>query len=203
MLVKLLKWLRHRCVRAITAINDGQTRITGTDGAVIIVDSTVYVAVQDRKFRESMRDAVAPVGREDIDSVEIGRGDDRERVTSEDLPAFDVPESSEVLTEQTREAFLQLLTITFQQGNKWRFTEGDAHYWAAMEDTQFARKVENHEVEFGKGDILRATVRTQQTRSNSKLHVDHAVIKAHDVEKRAREIPLPFAEADDNTPPSE
>jgi len=189
---RLLKWLKGRTIREEVDLGDGQTRITAMDGATIVIDSSVYVAIQDRTFRESMRDAVAPVGREGIDFVEIGQGDDQERVTKQDLPAFDVPESGEVLGETTREAFLQLLTVNFQPGSKWRFTEGGAPYWASVRDENFARRVANHEIEFGKGDILRAEVHTRQLREGTKLSAENVVIKVLDVQKQGRQVPLPF-----------
>lgn len=190
--IALLKWLRGRTVRDVADLDNGQTRITATDGSTIITNSTVYVAVQDRAFRESMRDAVASVANDGIDYVEIGRDGGRERVTKADLPAFDVPESGEVLSETTREAFLQLLTVNFQPGNKWRFTEGGSPYWAAVRDEAFARRVANHEVEFGKGDILRAEVQTRQLREGTKLSAENVVVKVLDVQKQGRQVPLPF-----------
>lgn len=195
--IRLLKWLRGRRVRETTDLEDGQTRITASDGGVILVDSVVYIAVQDRTFRESLRDAVQPVANEGIDSIEIGRTNDRERVTDADLPAFDVPEDGEVLREDTREAFLQLLNVSFQPGKKWRFTEGDSPYWAAMEDKAFATRVENHQVEFGTGDILRATVTTRQMRSGTKLKSEHTVIHVNDVLKQGRQVELPFEGRDE------
>jgi hypothetical protein len=188
--------MRGRRLRDVEDIGHGQTRITAEDGATMITDSTVYIAIQDRAFRESLREAVDPVAREGIDYVDIGREGDRERITAGDLPAFDVPESGEVLRETTREAFLQLLSVSFQPGNKWRFTEGDAPYWASMTDSKFAQRVQRHEVEFGTGDILRATVNTKQTRSGTSLGVEHTVIEVHEIVKQGRQVELPFGDND-------
>lgn len=195
--IHLLKWLRGRKVQNVTDLGDGQTKLTDSNGQTIVVESSVYLVIQDRRFRESLREAVEPAALEGIDFVSIGREDDREIVTADDLPAFEVPDSGELLTESTRVAFLQLLNVSFQPGTKWRFTEGEAPYWAAMEDRYFAEAVERHEFEFGQGDILQATVYTRQLRQGSKLRVEHTVTKVHDVLKSAQQVELPFAETDD------
>lgn len=194
---RALKWLHGRTLGRVTDLGDGQTRLTDSNGDSIVIDSPVYIAIQDRTFRESMRDVVAPVSQEGIDFVEIGQGVDRERVTAEDLPAFEVPSDGEVLRETSREAFLQLINVSFQPNTKWRFTEGDAPFWAAMTDRAFALRVQNHEVEFGKGDILRATLETTQTRSGTNLRVEHAVSAVHEILKQGRQVELPFDDNDE------
>lgn len=196
--VALIKWLRGRKLREASGVKPGQTQITAQDGSTIIVDSSVYIAVQDRTFRESMRDAVEPVAQDGIDFIQIGRGDIRERVTAADLPAFEVPAGAEVvLSETPREAFLQISSVSFQPGTKWKFTEGAAPYWAAMRDREFAGRVERREVEFGKGDILRATVLTKQSRSGAALRVENTVIKVHEILKQAKQVEFQFGDDDD------
>lgn len=132
------------------------------------------------------------LGMESITSKSGHRGN-RERVTAADFPAFEVPEGNEVvLTETSRNAFLQIVSVSFQPDTKWKFTEGAAPYWAAMQDREFAGRVERHAVEFGKGDILSATVLTKQSRTGTALRVENTVIKVHDVLKQGRQVELEF-----------
>ena len=66
--------------------------------------------------------------------------------------------------------------VAFTEGNKWRFSDGDATFFATIEDPDFLAAVNLGIERFAKNDMLRVRLRTKQTRDATGLHTEHAVV---------------------------
>ena len=86
--------------------------------------------------------------------------------------------------------------MAFVSGNKWRLTDGDATFHAAIADLNFLNKVDRGEEEFSRTDILRVELRTTQWRTDSGLRTEHTVERVIEHIRGPREVPLPFEDSD-------
>jgi hypothetical protein len=109
-------------------------------GDVIIhVGDTYFVtnreAVQlaeDIAVRNHARRLVSTLERDGIESISARRpGGEELKITREDVPAFDVPDTEEEeLQNEVRRMTLQIISLSFKEDNKWRLTDGAAvHSW--------------------------------------------------------------------------
>lgn len=197
--VQAVKWLHRRrvTVQADTP-TPGWIRITDADGTSIDLPSGVYTLIQDAHFRLAAQDVVEPLRPDVVDVVEIERGDEIVRVTADEKAAFSVPDQGEELVlDEERVAVLRLTSVTFQEGNKWRVTEGDLNYWVNIEDDDFLRKVRDGREQFGAGDSLRVTLHTLQWDTAEGLKAERTIKKVLEHRRGARQIPLPFADESD------
>lgn len=71
---------------------------------------------------------------------------------------------------------LILVAPVFQDGNKWRFSDGGATFPAAILDEEFLSRVNNGE-RFGKGDVLQVELKIVQSRTGCKISVERQVLK--------------------------
>jgi hypothetical protein len=53
----------------------------------------------------------------------------------------------ETLEDSEREMFLQIDSLSFKEGNKWRVTDGGEPFYAVIEDMDFLNQI-------AKGDVL-------------------------------------------------
>ncbi len=84
---------------------------------------------------------------------------------------------------------LILVAPVFQDGNKWRFSDGATSFAAAIEDTAFLARVNDGE-RFGKGDVLNVEMRITQTRTASKITTERAVLRVIEHKAASRQHPL-------------
>ena len=84
---------------------------------------------------------------------------------------------------------LILVAPVFQDGNKWRFSDGSASFAATIEDETFLVRVNNGE-RFGKGDVLTVEMRIVQTRTASKIGVERTVQRVLEHREAAQQQPL-------------
>ncbi|HEX6574222.1 MAG TPA: hypothetical protein VF042_04560, partial [Gemmatimonadaceae bacterium] len=96
--------------------------------------------------------------------------EEREYIANSPFPEEDVNTSES-------EAVLEIVSLSFRRDNKWRFAQGEATFFAEIEDKAFLRKVANHRALFGAGDALIVRMRTRTTRVGADLKFDRSVLR--------------------------
>lgn len=181
--VHIVKRIRNRRINQINQGDqspDSVTVIILEDGTRIEVPSAGTLRlVIDADFRRSLHGVVEPLaGDRGVTRLTLSDGDQAETVSDNDLPAFDVPPAREEdLGEAETTVVLRPVNVAFTEGNKWRFSDGDAIFFAAIEDLDFLAAVNLGTERFAKNDMLRVLLRTRQTRDASGLHVERAVVR--------------------------
>jgi hypothetical protein len=120
-------------------------------------------------IRERIDRVVRPLAKEGIDTLEVRKGKELiERIQKSEVPER-VYESSregrtaEVLSD-TREALLKVIKVNFaEKKGRWTFSDGTAQFGADVNDAAFQWKLDNREIGFYKGDVLRVMLKTIQT----------------------------------------
>jgi hypothetical protein len=171
----------------------GVTRLVFDDGTTLEVPSTVVELLAKETVRRHAREVVNPLRRAGVERLLI-KPADREAVIVEkaEIAAFDasVPEG-EPLVDQETEMALSITTLSFQEKNKWRLSDGQSTFYAAIEDEEFMKRIDAGEV-FAKGDILRCRVRIQQWRTDGSLRTEYTVTRVLQHIPRTQSLPLPF-----------
>lgn len=80
------------------------------------------------------------------------------------------------LSDNTVKMTVIIVAAVFQDGNKWRFSDGASSFSAAILDGDFLAAVDRGE-RFGKGDVLEVQMRVVQTRQGMRVSVERTVEK--------------------------
>jgi hypothetical protein len=176
-LLWLIKEIRGRKIASKEPLPSGLVRLTLVDGIVIEGMPEAVVLYERQSARESAREVVGPLHRPGLERLTFSRSDNQVALTigEGDLPAFEAPEVAEdILLDREDEAVLAVATVSFAEGYKWRFSEGDNTFTAAIEDAAFRRRIDAGEP-FRKGDMLRVKLHVVQAQRGNKLQVERAV----------------------------
>jgi hypothetical protein len=193
---KLTRWLNRR-IRGREPLPNGMVRIAFDDGQQLTIPETSLAIVGDKGFRESARDAVAPLRDEGMTNVELSRvGDEPVLIERADLAGFDLPPTPEQeLADYEQVSALRPVTVAFTEGNKWRVYDGETTFFATILDQVFLDRVEAGDESFSKSDILRARVRTRQWRdAEGELRTERQILQVLQHLPGSRDVPLPFDE---------
>lgn len=194
-----VKWLRGRKVRNIVELPEpGMIRITDERGNSIDLPARSFELAQDREFRQSAHDVVQPLEEGKVEIVKIQHRFHEVNVTRDEKAAFTVPPiTDELVVDEERTAPVRLASIAFNEGNKWRVSEGDLSYWVDIEDESFLRRVRGGVEQFGSGDSLRVRLHTLQWDTADGPKAERTIKEVLEHRQGARQIALPFATDDD------
>lgn len=179
--VQLIKWLRGRGIRRIEPIDGGKVRFIVDDDSIVI-EERVYKLLQDFKIRKALEGVIQePLQREGIESVSTVDKKAKQvmlHIERADARYFRAPDAQdEELSNEEYTATLQVLTLAFQDGNKWRFTEGGGNtFYANILDDEFLVRIRSNE-QFARDDIIRATVRRTQRLTKDGLKADYEIVR--------------------------
>jgi len=200
-LIQFLKWLRNRRIDKVELLQHGQVRVV-VDKDQIVLEDRVLKLYRNYRLRQALENAVkVPLDKDGIDYFAVADPNASERfveISREERVFFAAPPVSEEELEETDDTRnLQLLSVTFKEDNKWRFSDGSSTFYAAMEDPEFLSSVENGRA-FSQGDILKVVIGTRQWLKGDKLHSDFAIKKVLEHRKAAVQISIPFARDPDS-----
>lgn len=194
-LAGLLRWLRGRKITKVVLLEGQRVRVE-VDDDHLEVEGRVIELYRSYKLRKAFEDALKPLEQPGIESFAVL--DAQIDVTAplivvekREQPYFAAPEALDEQIEDTEfDANLQAINIAFQDDNKWRFTDGNSTFYAAIQDMQFLAKVANNEMVFAKGDVLRVRMRKQQWLAGEKMRTTYEILKVLEHRSAARQLPL-------------
>lgn len=163
-LLGLLKRLRGRPIQEIQPLKNGNFRVIVESDSVDVEEAVINL-LRNYQLRRALEDVVKPLQRDGIETVAVQESLDAEPlVISKPEAAWFAapPPQDELLEENESILLLQLVSISFKEDNKWRFSDGSTTFYAAMLDDRFQRRVDADEVRFAKNDILKVRLRRSQ-----------------------------------------
>lgn len=188
-LIGLLKWLRGRKPDSIVPVG-GDVHVHIGDNHFLTNAQTIQLA-ESVAVREQARKMVSTLENNGIDVLQVRRdGETMAEVRREDVPSFDVVDGEEVLADEERVMTLQIISLSFKEDNKWRFTDGGEVFSATVMDNEFLRKVANNDIAFAKGDYLVCRVREVQRRGPRGLQKDRTIVLLIEHKAAARQLRL-------------
>ena len=197
-LFSLLKWLRGRKVASSTpTVDQGVVKLVLDDGDEIEIPSETLRLYRRLTIRKKVEEFVAPLKAVGITSIGFGKTRTSETtISADEVEHFAAPQlDDEQIVESTSERALQIVSPVFQEGNKWRFSDGDSTFHARVGDEHFINQV-NSGLRFSKGDIVRVELLNRQWQTDEGLKVEREIVQVLEHIPRARQISIPF-EAED------
>ena len=114
-----------------------------------------------------------------------------------DVELFRAPEAAENKMEELpvpvqQELLVKIVSVNFELG-KWRFSDNsNPAFWATIADKDFIKRVENRELAFSSGDMLRIKYRHVQSIKNGTLSSEYIVDKVVEYKEAPKQIKLDF-----------
>lgn len=174
--LKLLRWQRGRKIDSVEQIGDRYTIKIQDDSVNITINE--YKVFVNPEVRQGFKALVQPLESEGVTEVAVkAENEPEERITREErdiIAAAPLPEEEVSVDRST--AILEIIGLSFRQGNKWRFSQGGGTFYADILDEDFLRQVSTHRELFGSGDALRVELEIRTTRSGTDLRFDYTVL---------------------------
>jgi hypothetical protein len=163
-------------------VNNGLTcTVTNNAGNIINVRTDSLSLVFNEKAAEPIAKFVkAALNKDGYERLEIN-AESGEQIASVDRVEagfFDSVGKQVTLSDNTARMVVQIVAAVFQDGNKWRLSDGEKSFTAAILDGDFLMSVNQGE-RFGKGDVLDVDMRIVQNGFGMKTSVDRSILKVH------------------------
>lgn len=197
-LVQLIKWLKGRKISRVEVLQTGNVRVF-VDHDSEEVDRRVIELFQNYKLRKALEAAVSkPLETDGIEDVGITLDEGKTfiHIPKQERAFFVAPMlEDEQISDTYIDKTLQLVSVSFKEDNKWRFTDGASTFYATVTDQSFLDAVNNSEKVFTKGDVLSVRLHIQQWLAGEELKTDYTVEQVLEHRSGARQINLPFSDA--------
>ena len=194
---RVLKALNGRRPDAVIDNEDGTVSLS-VGGTTLVVDKKVVSLLEDLPTREAtekfVKTSFKPIGIKKVTLQADDAGEDAALVLRPtDIQAATVPEPTEEETSVEtvrREALLKIVTGQFEEGYKWRFTDGTNTFTATMSDPTFLNRLDSSEIFLSKNDTLRCVIEETQTLAGSRLKTDTEIVEVKQHISGARQLRL-------------
>lgn len=187
----LIKWLRNRKPDRVE-VKDGDTYVHIGDSYFITNPQAIALA-ENIEVREQAKKLVSVLQNDGIQQISTRRPDgEKLTIQKTDVMAFEVPDAEEeTLDDIEREMFLQIDSLSFKEGNKWRMTDGGEPFYAILEDVDFINRIAKNEISFAKNDILHCVVKEKQVRTiRGQLRKERRIIRVLEHKPGMRQLKL-------------
>ena len=194
-LIGFVMWLRGRKIKNITTIETKEFKVEVEDGETKIVSSEEIKLFSFLNIRKNLEAIIKkPLENEGVEKVCFKKDDSHNEIIREQKDYFIAPEvSQELIDDRELEMSLQIMDISFRDGGKWRFSDGNANFFAEIQDESFNMMIAKNEVVFAKDDILKVSMRRRQYLSDGSIKTDYEIIKIIEHRSAAIQIKLPFS----------
>ncbi|MDI4089827.1 hypothetical protein QK428_10850 [Pseudomonas aeruginosa] len=194
-LLWLIKKIRGRKINQVVLLDNGKVKIV-LDNEAIEAEEKVLELYRQFRVRSALEGVLKPLESEGIDTFAVTDLKQTKRfieVTKQERVYFKTPEpEAEPLSDDEFDVNLQIVSISFQDGNKWRFSDGASVFYADMLDESFAAQVAASAASFTKGDILKVRLRRIQSLSGESFKTDYSVLKVLEHRKAAAQLRMNF-----------
>lgn len=196
----LIQAIGNKKILKVSETDDNKVAINLNDNSKIIINQNTYNVFMDHEARSSITKVMEPVKKEGIEGFEIRNPYNYEdkkpsfKVVKDDLQLYETPElETNVVPENIieQEVLLKIVSLVFDEAQKWRFTDGDTTFWAKVEDKDFWNSVNSSEQAFRNGDRLKAVCRiVQRIGVNGNIITERNIIKVIEVLPKPTQIKL-------------
>jgi hypothetical protein len=191
----LIKWIGGRKIKQITKNSNGnKVTILLDDEDKIEVENEVVNLFSSVKIRQSLETTIfKPLSREGIGVFKVKHKNTEIEINKTEAELFATPTlEDEIINDNVLEKSLQLLTVNFVDGNKWRFSDGNSTFFAELKDEEFVRQVRSGTTSFAIDDIFKVKIREVQklTAMGMRTEVEILEVLEHRTNQRSLQLPL-------------
>lgn len=193
-LLQLLRWLRGRPITKVIILENERVRVE-VDSDHLDVERRVIDLYRSYELRRALEAALKPLEQPGIESFAVIEAPEADAafvvVTQTERPYFAAPNRMEEQIDDSEFVInVQAVNIAFQEDNKWRLTDGNSTFHAALLDADFLSRIANNEIAFAKGDILKVRMRKRQWLAEEKMRTEYKVLQVLEHRSAARQLPL-------------
>lgn len=175
-------------------LENGNVKIVVADGDAIETERRTLDLLRNFKLRQALEQAITePLDRDGYESVALTTDAQRGFVIIQkaERSYFRAPpEENEDLLDQTDSANLQLMSVSFKEDNKWRFSDGSNTFAAAITDAEFLSRVSLGVETFAAGDIMNVRLRRRQWLAGNTIKSEYEVVEVVSHRKAMVQIPM-------------
>lgn len=197
-LIALIKKLKGRKIKSIEKLDDNRVRIHIDTREKIDIEGSVLDLYKSQRVRDALDKVITrPLNRNGIEEFRslIAGEKDPVIVRKEEKELFEIPLlDDELLGENVTEAYLQVVSLSFKEDNKWRFSRGENVFFASVEDAQFLGGINRNEIRFSKDDILKVRLLAKDLLTGNGIRTEYKVLEVLDHRSAARQLRLPMDE---------
>ena len=199
-LFQLIKRARGRKTTSITVERTERVKVTFEGDEPLEVDSRVWALFNNLRVRKTVERIIQPLRSHGIDTFKIRqRGKETVEVKQDEAQYFEAPTEHEGETVNVTDTRLVIVAPSFQEGNKWRVSDGSRNIFVAIEDPNFVRAVQEGAAAFRKGDLLHVQPQTRQWLEGTELKAEHSILKVYRHESGPEQRKLQLSGEDHNT----
>lgn len=194
-LIGFIKWLKNRPVKNVIELEDGKFKMELEDGEARLISKHEVKLFTWLSIRKNIEAIVrTPLQREGIEKVSLISDSGEQSVDKSETDYFVAPNvEKEEMGESTMKLSLQIVNISFQEGGKWKFSDGNSTFFAAILDQVFLEKIQKNEEVFAKDDILMVELKVKQYLEEGVIRTEYEILKILDHRSAAVQIQLPFS----------
>lgn len=190
-----IKWVKGRSITKVEPIFETNTCKVFVNDEHIIVENEVITLYRNVKFRESLLGVFSPLKEDGINEFAVTNSLNDQKfsvIYKDDVKDFEIKEKEDVLSDRTYETNLQIIGLSFQENNKWKFSDGNAVFHASILDEEFIKDINTSTLNFSKGDVILADVRQVQTVKNGQMKSEYEIIKVKRIIKGLQQLKIPL-----------
>lgn len=193
--LEIYRWLKGKQPKKVEKVNENTVRVYFEEESRE-VSIGVWKLFRSEKIKKHVSGVVHPLTKEGVDTVEFRDAENKnvaEKITSEESEYFSAPAQGENLQEfvSEQQLMLKIVNVSFERGLAWRFDDGDAKFYAKVNDEQFLELIESGRISFGSGDGIVATVETKQQHVDGEIKKTvKTIVKVLQINKRSERINL-------------
>jgi len=192
-LIQLVLWVKNRRITNVIEMNETTTLFIGDETQIVAKNVfTLFCNVPVRKAMEAF--IAKPLSQDGIDSVAFVMAQSTPTIISkQDASAFIAPlPQDQLLSDIETEAALQIISVSFQESNKWRFSDGASTFYAPILDTEFMARVQSNKTNFAKDDILMVVLRKRQFENTEGLKTEYEVLAVKEHRRLGQQLKLNY-----------
>lgn len=193
----LIKWVNGRKITKIEPTYEfGICKVYIGDD-YLEVEEKIIDLYQNVKFRKAVIGVLSPLKHKGINEFAVTNSLQSEKftvITKKEIESFEIAEEQNFLSDKVYETNLQIVGLFFEENNKWKFSDGNGIFNAAILDEDFISDIDSGVISFSKGDVISAEVRQIQTIKNGKIKSEYQLLKVNDIIPGLQQVKLPFDE---------
>jgi hypothetical protein len=171
-----LAWLKGKKPKSASPVGD-RFLIVASDGRTMEIPKQMWPLYFNPKARKAAEEFVRPLKEIGMKAIKIGRKNTPEQlIDKSEVEYFDAPRDKAEETTTESETLLNVMTVQFKDGRKWRFSDGSAEFTAGIRDEAFLRRA-SKDLAFTGGDLLRVKLQTTQWQENGTLKSSREIIQ--------------------------
>lgn len=210
--IGVFELIRRIGSRAITAIKKKTPDVSAiylNDGDVIDVNIKTLNVFLNAECRKDIEGIIKPLYKDGIGAFEIrnplDKNDKRAISTVRECEkeTFKAPPVEEMKADflpatVNGEMLVRIISLNFEKG-KWKVADvSNPPIWVTIADEEFMEKVSNHEITFGKGDLLRIAYRyVTSMKTDGNISAEYIVDKVMAIQQAPKQIKLDFEYRDE------